>query len=277
VSGVLETREVDPGGEYFFGLGHFRRNMLGGGASIVLGPRLSLELRAATSAVRFQEESSFFDYDSRLASAGLGYELTPTLKTTLSYSYDTVPPPEQREQATAAAHNAQVTFSGDILPLMTGALTLGYRDQKSPNAAAGGTRYQGFTMGGSVTKQFSRESNLTLFVNRSTPVSAFEDNAFYVFTTVQGSARIPLPLEFQLRGGLGYQWNDYRTVAIEIGAPREDRVLGYDVGLRRAVLRQLFLSAAYRREERTSNIERFNTDSDGFIFQLEWDIFGSSP
>ena len=277
VSGVLDTREVDPGGEYFFNLGRFRRNTIDTGLSVLLNPRLSLELTAATSALRFQEESSFFDYDSRLASAGLGYDLTPTLKTTVLYSYDTVPTPSERPQAAYTAHNAQLTFTGDILPLVSGRLMVGYRDQKSPNAGAGGTRYTGFTMGGSVTKQFSRESDVTLFVNRSTPVSAFEDNAFYVFTAVQGSGRFPLPLEFQLRGGLGYQWNDYRTVAAGTGEPREDRIFGYHLGLRRSVLRQLFLSAVYRREERRSNLERFDTDSDGFYLQLEWDFFGYVP
>ncbi len=277
VSGVLDTREVDPGGEYFFDLGHFRRNTIDGELSFVLKPRLSLELDAAATALRFQEESSFFDYDSRLVSGGLGYELTPTLKTTVLYSFDTVPTPTERPEAAYRAHNAQLTLAGDVLPLVSGQLTVGYRDQRSPNAGAGGTRYTGFTMSGSLTKQFSPESDVTLFLNRSTPVSAFEDNAFYVSTAVQGSGRLPLPLEFQLRGGLGYQWNDYRTVAQGTSVPREDRIFGYHFGLRRAVLGQLFLSATYRREERRSNLERFDTDSDGFFVQLEWNILGDAP
>jgi hypothetical protein len=43
------------------------------------------------------------------------------------------------------------------------------------------------------------------------------------------------------------------------------------------VHRQLFLSATYRRQERRSNLDAFDVNSDGFIFQLEWDIFGSNP
>jgi outer membrane biosynthesis protein TonB len=275
VAGTLDTREVDPGGEYFFGLGEFRRNTLDGGASILVAPRFSLELRGLASQVRFQEPSTFFDYDNRLAAAGLGYELTPNLKTTFWYQYDKIPSPDERPEAESTAHNLQVRFTGDILPLLSGELMLGYRDQESPNAGEGGQRFTGFTMGGSLTKRFSRESSATLFVNRSTPASNFENNAFYVFTSVQGSARLPLPLEFQLQGGLGYQWNEYRTVAIEIGAPREDDILAWYVGLRRAILEHLFLSATYRKEERTSNLNRFNTDADGFVLQLEWDIFGN--
>ena len=88
---------------------------------------------------------------------------------------------------------------------------------------------------------------------------------------------MPLPAEFQLRGGLGYQWNDYRTVASEIGRPREDRILGWHVGLRRPVRPNLFLSAAYRSEDRRSNIDTFDTDANGLYFQLEWDLFGAPP
>jgi hypothetical protein len=277
VTGTLETRDVDPGGEYFFGLGEFRRNTLTGGMSIVVGARTSLELDGGAGAVRFQESSTFFDYDTRFASAGFGYELSPNLRTIVSYQYDTVPTPAERPEAESRAHNAKVTFSGDVLPLLSGQVFFGYRDQETPNAAEGGRRYQGFIMGGALTKQFSRKSDVTLFVNRSTPASAFEDNAFYVYTALQGSARFPLPLELQALGGLGYQWNDYRTASAELGVPREDRILAWYVGLRRPVHRRLFLSATYRRQERRSNLDAFDVDANGFILQLEWDIFGNTP
>jgi len=277
VSGTLDTREVDPGGEYFYGLGQFRRNTLSGGMSILLGQRSSLELDGGARTVRFQEPSTFFDYDTRFATAGLGYELSPNLRAIVAYQYDTVPTPAERPEAESRAHNAKVTLSGDITPLLTGEIFAGYRDQKNPNAGEGGTSYSGFIMGGSLTRQFSRRSDVTFFVNRSTPASAFENNAFYVFTALQGSGRFPLPLQLQAQGGLGYQWNDYRTASAELGIPREDRILAWYVGLRRPVHRQLFLSATYRRQERRSNLDAFDVNSDGFIFQLEWDIFGSNP
>jgi hypothetical protein len=277
VTGTLETRDVDPGGEYFFGLGEFRRNFLRGGASVVVGPRTSLELEAGASAVRFQEASTFFDYDTRIATAGLGYELSPNLRAIFDYRYDTLPAPTERPEAEATAHNARVTLSGDIVPLLSGQLMLGYRDQKSPNAGEGGTRYRGFIMSGALTKRFTRKTDVTVYLNRSTPASAFENNAFYVFTALQGSARFPLPLEFQAQGGVGYQWNGYRTASAELGVPREDRILAWYVGLRRPVHRRLFLTATYRRQERRSNLDNFDLDADGFLLQLEWDIFGNTP
>jgi hypothetical protein len=276
-SGVIDTRVVDPGAEYFFGLGHFRRNDVDAGASIVVGPRLSVELAGAAGMVRFQEESTFFDYDTRRASAGFGFELTPNLKAVAAYVYDAVPAPDQRPEAEARAHSARLALSGELLPLLAGDLALAYRKQDSPNAGPGGTSYSGLAMSARLVRQLGPEATLAVSAGRSTPVSAYEENAFYVFTFLQGTLQVPLPARFQLWGGLGYQWNDYRTVASDIGRPRADRILGWHVGLRRPVRDDLFLSAAYRSEDRQSNVDAFDTNADGLYFQLEWDIFGSAP
>jgi hypothetical protein len=274
-SGVLDTRVVDPGGEYFFGLGPFRRNDAEAGATVMVGPRLSVELGGTIGALRFQEPSSFFDYDSRSASAGVGFEVTPNLKAVASYVYDTVPRPDERPEAESTSHSGQLTLSGDILPLLSGDFSIGYRDQHSPNAGPGGTSYSGLTMSAALTRQLGPESSLALHASRSTPVSAYERNAFYVSTGLQGTLQVPLPAQLQLRGGVGYQWNDYRTVATEIGIPREDRILGWNVGLRRPIRPNLFLSGAYRNEDRRSNVNAFDTDAHGLYLQLEWDMFGT--
>jgi hypothetical protein len=276
-SGVLDTRVVDPGGEYFFGLGRFYRNDVDAGVSIGVGPRLSVELGGAAGTVRFKEESNFFDYDTRSVSAGFGYELTPNLKAIASYVFDRLPRPDERPEAESTAHSGRLTLTGDILPLLTGEVSVAYRDQSTPNAGLGGTGFSGLTLSAALTRQLGRESTLAVYASRATPPSAFEQNGFYVSSALQGTLQVPLPAEFQLRGGLGYQWNDYRTIASEIGAPREDRILGWYVGLRRPVRQNLFLSAAYRGEDRQSNIDTFDTDANGLYLQLEWDLFGAPP
>jgi hypothetical protein len=276
-SGVLDTRVVDPGGEYFFGLGSFRRNDADAAASIMVGPRLSVELGGALGTVRFQETSSFFSYDTRSASAGFGFEVTPTLKAVASYVYDTVPRPDARPEAESTAHSARLSLNGDILPLLNGEVSVGYRSQDSPNAGPGGTSFSGITMAAALSRQIGRDSILAVYASRSTPVSAFEENGFYVSTGLQGTLQVPLPARFQLRSGLGYQWNDYRTVASAIGKPRADRILAWYVGLRRPVRRNLFLSGAYRSEDRRSNLDNFDTNANAFYLQLEWNIFGSPP
>jgi hypothetical protein len=276
-SGVLDTRVVDPGGEYFFGLGHFNRNDVDGGASIVVGPRLSVELAGTAGTVHFTEPSSFFDYDTRSASAGLGFELTPRLRAILDYVYDRVPTNDERPEAESTAHGARLSLNGELLPLLTGELSVGYRGQDSPNAGAGGTRYSGLTLRASLMRELGRDSNLAIYANRSTPLSAYQENGFYVATGVQGVLTLALAGKFEARGGLGYQSNDYRTIAPEIGASREDRILGWFVGLRRPIARKLALSGAYRRENRDSNIDDLDTDANGFYLTLEWDLFGTPP
>lgn len=276
-SGVLDTRVVDPGGEYFFGLGRFNRNDFDAGASILVGPRLSVELSGALGTVDFTEPSSFFDYDTRTASAGFGFELTPNLRALASYVYDEVPLPDERPEAESTGHSVRFELTGEILPLLSGNLSVGYMKRDAPNAGDGGNSYSGLTLGAALLRDLGNEASFSVYATRSTPVSAFEENAFYVSTGVQGVLQVPLFAKLEGRGGLGYQWNDYLTLATEIGAPREDRILGWFVGLRYPVARKLWLSGAYRKEDRNSNIDTFDTDAEGLYLQLEWNIWGPPP
>ena len=84
---------------------------------------------------------------------------------------------------------------------------------------------------------------------------------------------MPLPLALRLTSGAGYQWNDYRTPALELGVPREDRMFGWFVGLRRVLFGRAYLSADYRRERRDSNLDVFDVVTDGFVLRLEINVF----
>jgi hypothetical protein len=274
VVSTLDSREADPGGEYFFDLSRFNRNLASANARFGFAPRLYVELGAAYNHVSFQESGGFFSYDSRLGSAGIGYELSPTLRLTASYVYDDVPTPDDRPEAEATAHSGLLTLDGDILPLLTGRLAVGYRDQTSPNASTEGRRYQGFTMTGGLTRELGRETSISLLLNRSTPVSNFESNAFYVNTSIQGALSAALPEALKLEAGAGYVWNDYDVPSLELGVPREDRILAFYVGLRRPVVRRFWVSAFYRRERRQSNLGEFSTTSDGFLVEVNWGLFG---
>jgi hypothetical protein len=273
MSGVLETQEVDPGYEYFYGLSRFRRNTIGVNGSLEVTPRLSIEAGGVLNAVRFDQPVGFFSYDSRSALLGLGYELTPSLKAILGYVYDRVPPPELRPVAEATGHSAQVTVSGDITPLLTGQLTLGYRDQTSPRAPESGRHFRGLTASGSVTRALGSASWLAVSVSRATPVSNFERNAFYVSTHADASLVLPLPFALSLESGIGHRWNEYRTDALELGRPRADRIL---VG--RAALRRVFgpvasFAIGYRRDRRHSNLPQFDSTTNILIVQLDFNVF----
>lgn len=273
VTGTLDTRAVDPGGEYFFDLGRFRRNDADAALSVALGPRTSLELAGSVGSVHFLEQSSFFDYGFQRGSLGVGFEVTPSLKAVAAYTYDEIPRPRERSQAEARAHEASLTLRGELLPLLSGELGLGYRSQRNPNAGEGGRRYSGLTCSGTLTRQLTPESTLSLYLTRALPASAYQSNGYYVWTSVQAALQLPLPLALQLRFGLGQQWNDYRAAAT--GAPlRQDRIFSWYGALRRALRGNLSLSGSYRAEARRSNLAAFETDSSGLLLQLEWQAFG---
>jgi hypothetical protein len=274
VSGVLETTQVDPGGEYFFDLGHFNKNAVGAEASIEVSPRFSVELGGGYDWVDFTEPSAFFGYRRAMGSVGLGFEATPTLKTTFSYVYDNVPENDDRPEAQGHAHTVEVGLLGDIAPLLHGTVSVGYRAQDSPNAAVGGQEYRGVTASATLTRDLGREAAVTLLVNRATPLSNFDANAFYVTTSVAGSLLAPLPYEIALNAGGGYHWNDYRTFVTGEDFKREDRIYGWFVGLRRPINRRLSAFAGYRWERRRSNVEDFENDTHGLLLQLDLDVFG---
>ena len=83
-------------------------------------------------------------------------------------------------------------------------------------------------MTGSLTRGAGpRFVQISVLLNRSTPVSNFESNAFYVNTSIQGALSAALPWELSLEGGVGHVWNDYETPSLELGRAARDRILGF--------------------------------------------------
>ncbi len=273
VAGTLDTRIVDPGGEYFFGLAAFRRNEVVAGGSVLLGPRTSIEVSGSTMSLRFLETSSFFGYHSRSATLGVGFELTPNLKAVSSYGYDTVASPSSRPQAGSQAHSARLSLTGDILPLLSGDIALGYRLQRNPEAGEGGRRYSGLTLSGTLTRHLAPESTLSFHVVRTTLPSAYGSNGYYLFNAVEAAAQLPFWLDCQARFGIGHQWNDYPTRAADGGELRRDRILGWFLGLRRSLGRGWSASIAFRAEDRRSNNRELKARSSGLVVQLDWQAF----
>jgi hypothetical protein len=277
--GVLEATEVDPGKEYFFDLGGFRRFSTSLSGRIEVGPRIGLDLGANWNDVEVEPGSSFFSYQDQGAHAGLGYELSPNVRAVLAYTWSRVPRPPDRPEAEATAHGASLSLSGELASLTTGRAELAYAAQDTPNAGAGGTRYRGLTTSIGLRRDLGHTSALDLSVRRSLDPSAFEDNGFYVATLVESVLTLPGPYRTFLRGGVGYQWSGYRTASAAIGEPRADRILAWYVGLGRLFGEHAGLRADYRRERRTSNLPGFDITTSALIVQvsLGWLGGGATP
>lgn len=274
--GLLETTEVDRGGEYFFGLGRFTRRQFAAGVRFNTGSRIDLDVGGGLDKVTIDQESGFFDYERRTASGALGVEVGPDRRASLVYAFEQVPPSPERPEAESKLHSLSGALEGEIMPLLSGRAAVGYTWRESPLAAPGGQRFRGVTFGAQLKRDFGRSANLVLSANRSTELSAFEENAFYVTTSVQVVLTTPLPLSLSLVAGGGYHVNRYPTPAQELGAPRRDQITDWLVGLGRSITRWAFVRADYRRDRRDSNIDFFDQHTHAFYAQLGLGFFGEA-
>jgi putative beta-barrel porin BBP2 len=276
--GLLETAEVDPGREYFFDLGRYSRRMFGARVRLNPGGRGDLALAGSHDAVEVDEGSQFFDHDQDTLSVTGGYELGPVVRTTVGYTYSRIPFTIDRPEVESSTHSALLGLQGEILPLTTADVTVGYTSRTSPRAAPGGTHYSGLIAGGRIEKSFTPSTSLTLSGGRSTYESAFEENGFYVATAVTLVLRAALPASLSLQTGIGQHRNRYLTVSALANTPRMDVIRGWTVGLGRPLWRRAFVRADYRWESRDSNLEAFDSHSSGLTVQLGLNAFdGSRP
>ena len=278
--GVLEATEVDPGKEYFFDLSPFRRFATGVTGRIELGPRMSVDLGATWNDVQVDPASSFFSYQRARGARRSRLRDQPE------------PPGRARATSTRASRvpriapkrkpprrGASLSLSGELAPLTTGRAEVAFTAQDTPNAGPGGQSYRGLTASVGVRRDLGHTSALDLSVRRSLDPSAFENNGFYIATLVESVLTLPGPYRSYLRGGLGYQWSDYRTDAVAIGEPRADRLLAWYAGLGRLFGERAGLRVDYRRERRSSNLPGFDITTDALVIQvsLGWLGGGGSP
>jgi putative beta-barrel porin BBP2 len=275
--GLLETAEVDPGREYFFRLGRFTRHRHSLNVSLLPDRRADVTVGGSLDVVRVDDRAAFFDHVEQGMSAQLGYEVSPALRAALGYGYTRVPFTVERPEAESRRHSVFGELRGEMLPLTTGTVAVGYSSQTSLHAGAGGTRFTGLTAAGRLEKSFTPSTNITLAGSRATHVSSFEQNAFYVTGAVEVLLRAGLPGSLALEAGAAYHRNDYRTVASSIGMPRRDRLHGWTLGLGRPVTRHLFVRGDYRRERRDSNIDTFDSRSNALTMELGVGLFAPPP
>jgi hypothetical protein len=273
--GILETREIDPGGEYFFGLGRYERNRLAAEARVQTAGRMTLSAGASWDRTEVDEQSSFFSYERQAFEGRLGYELSPRLTASLFGAYDRIPTPADRPVAEGDARSLGLELKGELGPLTSAEIWVGVRDQENPRAAEGGRTYRGVVATGSLRRELGREATLRLSGTRATFPSAFEQNAFYVSTGGGVELDVPGPLSLVLRLAAGYHWNDYRTPAADTGSPRRDTMWDGAVGLARSLSRRAWVRADYRRERRNSELDMFDVTTNALTVQVGIGFLGS--
>lgn len=259
---------MDPGREYFFDLGSFRRNEFGLGLRYDTAGPFDIVLGAGIADERVDSGTGYFDNVRQNASLGVRYEVGLSSHVSLTYGLERVPPPATRPVAEMRSQALLVGVLGQLRPSLRANVSGGYRLQENPRAAAGADRFSGITFAGSLAQDLPKSGLLTLSAQRSTQLSAFENNAFYVVDGVQLTLRMPVVLSFEVNAGTSYQDNTYRLTAQGLAEPRHDRLVGWTAGLARPVTRWAYLRADYNWERRNSNVPGLSAKTHAFIAQL---------
>ncbi|MCM2255079.1 MAG: hypothetical protein NDJ94_05350, partial [Vicinamibacteria bacterium] len=156
-------------------------------------------------------------------------------------------------------------WTGELRPEWPLTLTVARQTRFHENAPGESENFSGVVAQGTISHPFSWLT-VALQGQRSTYLSAFEDNGYYVSKggRLEFSGGLPLRLRFVLAGGL--QRNDYPLQAAAIGVPRRDDVRSFAVGLSRNVGDSLFIRLDYQIEQRISNIPGYSNRTGGFMF-----------
>jgi len=272
--GLLETTEVDPGREYFFRLAPFTRNQSLLGLSYDPGGLFALELAGTRDAIRIDDQAAFFDHRVDTLSGSLDYDFSSRAHAYARYAWSHIPRPVARPEAESTSSTVSLGAAGDLLPLVSGEVSVGLRSLEAPRGGPGGTHFTGVVLAGSVRKEFTPAATATLLARRDTYPSAFEENAFYVVTGVGAETDLRMVLSLVFHGGLGWQRNAYRVRVAELGRARQDDLLGWSAGLGRVLTSWSFLRADYRHDRRHSNLAVYNSSGHVFTIQVGLGFLG---
>lgn len=277
VHGTVESYEIDPGYEYFFGLEPYDKWRYDLSLHTETGSRLELSAAAYYQDVTVAPDSYFFDYDRQSFSAGPRYELSPETTATAAYTYERVPRPPERPEAESRAHIASLRLERRTDALLNGYINVGYGWKDYPNGPAGATSYEGWLLGAGIERTFANGWRLNLNGSRDALPSAFEQNPYYLSESVGVNLYVPLPLGISLIGDFAYRWNTYPTDAVGATEPREDEVYGGGASLYRTITRWASLRVSYRKDWRDSNLDAFRTETHAFIAELGIGFVGAQP
>jgi hypothetical protein len=272
---TLDTPRADPGREYFFDLGRFTRNDAGGYLEVELGPRLKARVRGSEARVRFSEEAGFFDYDLDELGGRMDFYLTEQSRLEIEYNHAHVPSPPERPIAESTTDSWLFGLEGELPALIRGKLAVGHESVEAPRAPQAGSSYGGVAATASLTKEIGRTVRVLVDGGRQSYVSAFEQNAFYVSSSINGLVEFPIALGIFGRAGAGYRRNSYQLDADGRNFPRVDDIFDWTLGAGRSLTRWTFLRADVVHDHRDSNLSEFDSRTRTFMIQLGITPFGT--
>jgi len=274
VSGMLETREVDPGGELMWGNRSFDKNELGLRLDYWITPTNGVSFDGNYIDLSYDGDptfSSFYDYSKQWFGVGWLHQMTPTLVMELWYRHGTFDADRPADFRDSSTDEVTVGFQGKINPVLTSTFEIGWRatdlDETAPELVElGYDDYSGLAFRGGLSWELAHGSHLDLDLVRQDYPSDYGLNAFYTHTG--GSVRYRLQYD-RLFGHVrvGYWSNDYDVRDVLTGEDRSDDITEVGVGLGYRFNNVLSLRGSYLYQDRES-IDRFSYDVNTFLVGL---------
>ena len=263
LEGNLENREVDPGGELYWGDRWFKKHFAAVHLAYWASPKDGFNIEVDYTDLQHEDPDLWYDYTRLVAGAGWLHQLSEILVMNLAYRHTEFKPSESfffsNDFRNSSSDELTVGFRGMVNPVIRTEIVVGYRK----------TRYQGFEngpnipdFGGFVARGYfnwdlGHGSSLRLDLLRSDYPSNFGFNANYVATG--GSLQYQYEynrFRAQIRGR--YQVNDYALPDVVTGEDREDpiKTVGFGLGYRFGPYISLW--GGYLYENRDSTIYRYS-------------------
>ena len=257
IIGNLETREIDPGGEVYYGDRPFDKQWAKVGGDYWITARDGLIFNASWEDLEYDDPQLFYDYTRLSGGVGWLHQISPILVMDVSYGimdFDAHSSPfENNDYRDSVSHSLTVAFRGQVNPVIATEIRVGYGIQQfDPKPGEPQVEdFSGFIANGFISWQLAHGSLLRLDVLRMPYPSAFGDNANYLASGASLAYSLDRGKVFgQFRGR--YQNNDYSRPDRITGEDRSDDIYTVGVGLGVRFTYYLSLWGTYLYEDRQS-------------------------
>lgn len=257
IIGNLQTRQVDGGGELYYGDQGFVKQVAAVGAQYWFTHRDAVFVEAGWTDLDNSNPALFYDYNRTAAGLGWIHQLGPNTTMDLRYL-----------RSDFDAHDTEFGSNG-FRDSTSNELTLGLEGRLSPVIGTGirlgylGIQYdlqpgdppvsdfKGFIVNGFVDWSLGHGSIIRLELLRSPYPSNYSDNANYLATGAALQYNIDRGSIYASASG-GFQNNDYELPDPQTGELRSDDILTFGLGMGYRVTHYFSLWGSYVFEDRES-------------------------
>jgi len=270
VSGNMDTREVDPGGELVFGDQQFDKSYFSLRADYWISATNGISFQGSYDTISYDERDrySFYDYDRTRLGGGWIHQMSPTLVGGLIYNHEEFEPKETYGYRQSSSDEIVFTFNGKITPVWSAAIQVGWRNTSYEKVAdlIELSDTSGLLVRGNLQWDLAHSSSLLLDLVRQDFPSAYQFQTHYIGMGANLTYRIQLQRLFA-HARFGYQNNDYGFADEITGEDRSDDIttFGLGVGYRLSTLFSLRGTYTYQKRDSISN---YSYDANVFLIGL---------